>query len=62
MQLQWQFIEEKLREMGFTAETVRAAAAAYAEEREAASRSGLNQDLDTSVRQSRAGALKDTTA
>ena len=48
--------------MGFTAETVRAAAAAYAEEREAASRSGLNQDLDTSVRQSRAGALKDTTA
>ena len=45
--------------MGFTAETVRAAAAAYAEEREAASRSGLNQDLDTSMKQSRAGALKD---
>ena len=33
MQLQWQFIEAKLREMGFTSETVAAAAAAYAEER-----------------------------
>ena len=48
--------------MGFTAETVRAAAAAYAEEREAASRSGLNQDLDTSMKQSRASALKDNAA
>ena len=39
MQLQWQFIEVKLREMGFTSETVAAAAAAYAEEREMESRS-----------------------
>ena len=45
--------------MGFTAETVRAAAAAYAEEREADSRSGLNADLDMSIKQSRAGAIKD---
>jgi len=31
--LQWEFIEAKLREMGFTPQTVAAAAAAYAEER-----------------------------
>jgi len=43
--------------MGFTSETVAAAAAAYAEEREAESRSRLNQDLpgDTSVNKSRVG-------
>lgn len=33
VKLQWEFIEAKLREMGFTSETVAAAAAAYAEER-----------------------------
>lgn len=57
MQIQWEFIESKLREMGFTSETVAAAAAAYAEEREAESRSRLNQDLpgDMSVNKSRMG-------
>ena len=42
MQLQWEFIEAKLREMGYTNETVAAAAAAYEAEREAESRSHLN--------------------
>ena len=61
MQLQWQFIEDKLREMGFTSETVKAAAAAYAEEREMESRSRLNADLvdGMSMKQSRAGGLAD---
>ncbi len=45
MQIQWEYIEAKLREMGFTSETVAAAAAAYAEDREAASRSNYNADL-----------------
>jgi len=42
MQLQWEFIEAKLREMGYTDETVAAAARAYEAEREAESRSHLN--------------------
>ena len=44
--------------MGFTSETVAAAAAAYNQEREAESRSHMNADLanEMSMRQSRAGA------
>mmetsp|Transcript_26290 Transcript_26290/g.35098 ORF Transcript_26290/g.35098 Transcript_26290/m.35098 type:complete len:119 (-) Transcript_26290:1177-1533(-) len=44
--------------MGFTSETVAAAAAAYAQEREAESRSHLNADLggEGSVKYSRVGA------
>ena len=57
MQLQWEFIEAKLREMGFTNETVAAAAAAYEAEREAESRSHLNADM--SMKQSRAGGAAD---
>ena len=57
VKLHWEFIEAKLREMGFTSETVAAAAAAYAQEREAESRSHLNENLgDGSVKHSRAGA------
>ena len=57
MQIQWAYIEAKLCEMGFTSETVAAAAAAYNMEREAESRSHMNADLanDMSMRQSRAG-------
>ena len=58
MQLQWEFIEAKLREMGYTDETVAAAARAYEAEREAESRSHLNQDL-LSTKQSRAGGAAD---
>jgi hypothetical protein len=62
MQIKWQFIEEKLRQMGFTSETVAAAAAAYAEERAMESKSNLNADLagDFSIKgQSRVGAATD---
>ena len=45
MQLRWDQIEAKLREIGWSAETLKKAAAAYAEEREAESRSHFNQDL-----------------
>ena len=46
MQLRWDQIEAKLRELGFTNETIAAAGAAYAEERDAESRSHLNRDLN----------------
>ena len=63
VKLQWEFIEAKLREMGFTSETVAAAAAAYAQEREAESRSHLNENLgDGSVRHSRGGAQTNANA
>ena len=49
VELNWEKLEAKLREMGFTAETVARAAAAYAEEREktleSKSQSKLNADL-----------------
>ena len=49
VELNWEKLEAKLREMGFTAETVAAAAAAYEEERqktlESKSQSKLNADL-----------------
>ena len=35
MQMRWEMIEDKLRQMGFTAETISAAAAAYGEQRDA---------------------------
>jgi len=46
MSLKWDLIEAKLREIGWSHETLKKAAAAYAEEREAESRSHLNGDLN----------------
>ena len=63
MQLRWDQIEAKLREIGWSADTLKKAAAAYAEEREAESRSHFNQDLqyDQSTRFSRGGQAADGT-
>ena len=63
MSLKWDLIEAKLREIGWSHETLKKAAAAYAEEREAESRSHLNGDLnDQSMKYSRAGLNMDGTA
>ena len=54
VELNWLKLEAKLKEMGFTAETVAAAAAAYAEEREktsvSRSQANLNCDLQNDGR------------